>query len=151
MVPFIKLKETPEKIAPLVSSLTTELLTKKINGGWSVQENIGQLIDLEELHSGRIDDFINGEKMLRAADMNNRKTEVANHNSKEINDRVEQLKKVREIFIKRLKHLDWETLSGSSIHPRLNQPMKPIDMAQFVLEHDEHHLQTIMELIEKHQ
>jgi len=29
----------------------------------------------------------------------------------------------------------------------LKQPMHPIDMAQFVLEHDEHHIQTIKELI----
>jgi hypothetical protein len=27
--------------------------------------------------------------------------------------------------------------------------MKPIDMAQFVLEHDEHHIQTVKEIISK--
>jgi len=54
---------------------------------------------------------------------------------------------VREIFIERMKSLDAKILKRSSIHPRLKQPMRPIDMAQFVLEHDEHHIQTIRELI----
>ena len=49
--------------------------------------------------------------------------------------------------MKRMKSLDVKILSSSSIHPRLKQPMRPIDMAQFVLEHDEHHIDTIKELI----
>lgn len=143
------LKRTPDKIAQLVSSLPGELPRKRINDGWSIQENIGHLIDLEELHDGRIDDFLGGKEVLRAADMSNKKTEVANHNSKKINDLLEQLKIKREHFVNRLKHLDQENLLRKSIHPRLNQAMRPIDMAQFVLEHDNHHIQTIKELIAK--
>ncbi|MGB5287827.1 MAG: DinB family protein [Ignavibacteriaceae bacterium] len=143
------LKRTPDKIAQLVSSLPGELSRKRINDGWSIKENIGHLIDLEELHDGRIDDFLGGKEVLRAADMSNKKTEVANHNSKKINDLLEHLKIKREHFVKRLKHLDQENLLRKSIHPRLNQAMRPIDMAQFVLEHDEHHIQTIKELIAK--
>ncbi|MGB5530111.1 MAG: DinB family protein [Ignavibacteriaceae bacterium] len=143
------LKRTPDKIAQLVSSLPGELSRKRINDGWSIKENIGHLIDLEELHDGRIDDFLGGKEVLRAADMSNKKTEVANHNSKKINDLLEQLKIKREHFVNRLKHLDQENLLRKSIHPRLNQAMRPIDMAQFVLEHDNHHIQTIKELIAK--
>jgi hypothetical protein len=123
-----RLKENPDKISRLVSSLHKSILTNKVDGHWSIQENVGHLIDLEELHDGRIDDFIAGKEILRPADLNNRKT-------------------VRENFIKRMKQLDAKVLSKSSIHPRLNQPMRPIDMAQFVLEHDEHHIQTIREII----
>lgn len=142
-----KLRETPEKIVQLVSSLTEDVLTKRIEGCWSIKENIGHLIDLEELHDGRIDDFIAGKEILRSADLNNKKTDEANHNSKKITDLLSQLKMVRENFVKRMKHLDVQILSRSSKHPRLNQPMRPIDMAKFVLEHDEHHIETIKELI----
>jgi hypothetical protein len=79
--------------------------------------------------------------------LNNRKTEEANHNNKNISELLVRLKMVRENFIKRMKQLDAKVLSKSSIHPRLKQPMRPIDMAQFVLEHDEHHIQTIKEMI----
>lgn len=142
-----KLNENPEIISRLVSSLPKEILTKRIENSWSIQENVGHLIDLEGLHTGRIDDFIAGEKMLRPADLNNSKTDEANHNSKYIDDLLKELKLARENFIDRMKNLDSEILKRSSIHPRLNQSMRPIDMAQFVLEHDEHHLQTIKKLI----
>lgn len=143
-----QLRETPEKIVQLVSLLPEEILTRKIENRWSIQENIGHLIDLEEIHEGRIDDFIAGKEILRPADLNNKKTDEADHNSKKIIDLISKLKMVRENFVKRLKHLDVQILSRSSKHPRLNQPMRPIDMAKFVLEHDEHHIETIKELVE---
>jgi hypothetical protein len=146
---LMKLKENPDRISKIVSSLSVETLTKRVDSKWSIQENVGHLIDLEELHDARIDDFIQKKERLRPADLNNRKTEEANHNNKKINDLLKQLKEVREHFVKRMKHLDEKVLTHSAIHPRLNQPMKPIDMAQFVLEHDEHHIQTIKELIDR--
>ncbi|MBP1682662.1 MAG: DinB family protein [Ignavibacteriaceae bacterium] len=142
-----ELMKTPEKISQIVSSLPEEMLTKKIDNRWSIKENIGHLIDLEELHDGRIDDFISGKEILRPADLNNRKTDEANHNSKNISQLLIQLKQVRENFLERLSDLDASVRERVAIHPRLNQPMRPIDMAQFVLEHDEHHIQTIKELI----
>jgi uncharacterized damage-inducible protein DinB len=145
-----KLRETPENIAQLVAHFPEEVLTKRIENRWSIKENIGHLIDLEALHNGRIDDFIAGKEILRPADVKNKKTNEANHNSKKITDLVNELKVAREEFVKRMKHLDEKTLSRISMHPRLNQPMRPIDMAQFVLEHDEHHIETIKELILEH-
>jgi hypothetical protein len=35
----------------------------------------------------------------------------------------------------------------SSLHPRLQQPMRLIDHALFVAEHDDHHLARITELL----
>lgn len=149
--PFIlnKLKDTPYKIEKLVSSVTTEILKRKINGKWSIQEHIGHIIDLEELHDGRIDDFIKGAEVLRAADMTNKKTHEANHNNKDITELLEELRVTRKKFCNRMEKLDDRILSHVSIHPRLNQPMRPIDMAQFVTEHDDHHINSIIELTEQ--
>ena len=146
-----KLSETPDKIEELVFSLSPEVLKRKISDKWSIQEHIGHIIDLEELHNGRIDDFIKGNEKLRPADMTNRKTHEANHNDKDLTELLQELKVTRKKFINRLEELDDKVLSHVSIHPRLNQPMRPIDMAQFVLEHDEHHIETIKEIIETHQ
>lgn len=146
-----KLKENPERISKLVSELPEKVLTAKIDNRWSIKENVGHLIDLEELHDGRIDDFIADTEYLRPADLNNKKTDEAKHNEKTIEELLDQLKLVRENFVKRMQSLNSKILLSSSKHPRLNQPMRPIDMAQFVLEHDEHHLETIQELINKHQ
>jgi uncharacterized damage-inducible protein DinB len=144
-----KLSENPDRVLQLISSLSEEVLTRKIDNRWSIKENVGHLIDLEELHDGRIDDFIAGKEILRPADLNNKKTDEANHNKKNISQLLIQLKQVRENFLKRLSGLDASVRERVAIHPRLNQPMRPIDMAQFVLEHDEHHIQTIKELIDR--
>ena len=144
-----KLKQKPDEIEKLVSPLSQEFLNKRIDSKWSIKENIGHLIDLEELHDARIDDFIDGKEMLRPADLQNRKTEEASHNSKDIFELTNRLKSVREKFISRIREMDESARNHVSIHPRLNQPMRPIDMAQFVLEHDEHHINTINELISK--
>ena len=71
--------------------------------------------------------------------MTNKKTHKANHNDKKITELLQELRVTRKKFINRMEKLDDKISSHVSIHPRLNQPMRPIDMAQFVLEHDEHH------------
>ena len=144
-----RLRDTPDKIEQLVSSISTEILKRKINDKWSIQEHIGHIIDLEELHDGRIDDFIKGAEVLSAADMTNKKTHEANHNTREITEILQELRVTRTKFINRLEKLDDSVLSHVSIHPRLNQPMRPIDMAQFVAEHDDHHINSIIEITEQ--
>lgn len=144
-----RLRETPDKIEQLVYSASPKVLKRKINDKWSIQEHIGHIIDLEKVHEGRIDDFISGAEELRAADMTNKKTNEANHNQREIADLLQELRVNRKKFINQLEELDDSVLSHVSIHPRLNQPMRPIDMAQFVAEHDDHHINSIIELTER--
>ena len=79
-----QLLQNPDKISNLVLSLPADILTKRVGGKWSIKENVGHLVDLEKLHDGRIDDFIAGLEKLRPADLNNIKTDEANHNSKNI-------------------------------------------------------------------
>jgi len=142
-----RLKEIPEKIEQLILFVEPEILTKKVDDGWTIQEQIGHLIDIEKLFDGRIDDFKASAKVLRAADMTNKRTNEANHNSKDIKELLQVLRTTRENFIKRLEELNDNVLSHISLHPRLNQPMRVIDMACFVAEHDDHHINTMIELI----
>ncbi|HTL80619.1 MAG TPA: DinB family protein [Bacteroidia bacterium] len=144
--PFIleRLRGTKARIAELVSGLSNDQLTKKVNAAWSIQEHVGHLIDLDELHDGRIDDFIRGLPELRAADMTNKKTYEADHNKRNISELVNEFGKKRETFISRLAKLD---PSLASHHPRLHKTMRVVDMAFFVAEHDDHHLFLMRELI----
>jgi uncharacterized damage-inducible protein DinB len=144
-----KLNETPDRISRLVINVPEEFLIRKVGHKWSIKENIGHLVDLEELHGGRIDDFSEGKENLRPADLNNIKTNEANHNEKDINSLLNDFKSVRERFVKRLSEFDETVLNKNLLHPRLNQSMRPIDMAQFVLEHDKHHIETIKEILKR--
>jgi hypothetical protein len=79
--------------------------------------------------------------------MQNVATEQAQHNQKPVATLIEDFMKKRHGFIKALRELDDETHSFVSQHPRLRIPMKPVDMATFTAEHDDHHLASIAEII----
>ena len=142
-----RLHGTAARIKEMTTSLTEEKAELKPVGKWSIKENIGHLADIEELHEGRIDDFIARKTMLRPADMKNEKTHSANHNGKSFHQLVYDFNKKREQFISCLRKLDDETMDFSSLHPRLQTMMRPVDVAFFTAEHDDHHLADIREIL----
>src|SRR5688572_28394909 len=52
-----RLRRTPERLADAVRGLPPEVLTRKHEGKWSIQENAGHLSDLEPLWEQRLDDY----------------------------------------------------------------------------------------------
>jgi uncharacterized damage-inducible protein DinB len=138
-----RLRGTEARIADITASLGEEELSHKSGNAWSIKEHIGHLCDLEELHEGRIDDFIARKGTLRAADMDNIKTRFSGHNQKDLAQLMENFKAKRGHFISRLEQLDNETQLYKAMHPRLQVWMRPVDMAFFTAEHDDHHLVTI--------
>ena len=144
-----KLDNAPGKIENLVKDLSEDILNNKPDGKWSIKENIGHLIELEALHSVRIDDFIANKEMLSLADLQNKKTDEADYNKKSIAEIINNFKNVRNNFVGKLNSLSKDVIKRKSIHPRLKQEMRPVDMVYFVAEHDDHHIKTITNLIEK--
>lgn len=142
-----RLRGTPPRIIHLTNSLTEQNLCFKPEGKWSIKEHIGHLDDLEGLHEGRINDFILRKDVLRAADMTNTKTYTANHNQKDLSDLISGFTIKRERYVKRLEELDKATQEFKSIHPRLQNIVRPVDIAYFTAEHDDHHLADIRAII----
>lgn len=141
-----RLRGTPARLDELLKSLPGNILTAKLDNTWSIQEHVGHLFDLDELHEGRIDDFLSGAKVLRPADVDNKKTNEANHNGNSIENLLRQFRAGRERFVKRLDLLDEKQIALVAQHPRLKRSMRVADMAFFVAEHDDHHLARITEL-----
>jgi uncharacterized damage-inducible protein DinB len=141
-----RLRGTPARLEELTRGLAPEILTARVGGGWSIQEQVGHLSDLDELHAGRLDDYDRGLATLRPADMTNRKTHEAGHNAARLEDLLAAFRAGRAEFVGRLEGLDEEQLSRSALHPRLNEQMRVCDMALFTAEHDDHHLASITEL-----
>lgn len=142
-----RLSGTPARIEEIAGELKPDTLTLKPEGKWSVKEEIGHLSDLEPLWLGRLDDLINGLVELRTADLTNQKTHTANHNATEIKKLLQGFREQRQIFVNNLIGLNDEELLKSSLHPRLKTPMKIIDLAYFVAEHDDHHLASVREIL----
>jgi len=142
-----RLSGTPVRLEEKFKSIPPGILTRSINNTWSIKENAGHLADLEPLWQGRLRDIISRKKMLRPADLQNNKTNEANHNEKPVKELLQAFRQVRQQTIALLEQIDEETVFRSALHPRLQLPMRTIDLFFFVAEHDDHHLARITELI----
>lgn len=117
--------------------------------GWSVKEHLGHLSDLEELWWKRLQDFLDGKEVLTVADLNNTKTEEARHNEKTLEGLMQAFVVERQRILETIYGFDRGTLGLTSVHPRLQQPMRLIDSLYFVAEHDDHHIAKISGLLRK--
>ena len=141
-----RLKGTPARMEELIRSFPPEILKTRVDESWSIQENATHLSDLETLHEKRLDEFIEGAEVLSPADMENRKTHEANHNERDAEDVLKEFRRLRMNFVKRLEGLDDQLISQVALHPRLKEPMRVVDMAIFVAEHDDHHLSRMTKI-----
>ena len=142
-----RLRGTQPRLEFLLKNIPEEKLIHKDGKHWSIKEQVGHLYDLEELWYGRTGDFLSGNETLRAADLNNTKTEQANHNSQSIAELLKQFSDARNKLIVKVENIDEATASKTALHPRLQKPMRLVDSLFFVAEHDDHHLTKIRELL----
>jgi hypothetical protein len=142
-----RLRGTPARVEEQVRTLERDVLVRRDGDTWSIQENVGHLLDLETLHDGRIDDFLTGAARLRPADLQNRATNEARHNSRAIDSILQDFRTARGHFVARLESLAEPDFARISEHPRLKQPMRLVDFLSFNAQHDDYHLARISELI----
>jgi uncharacterized damage-inducible protein DinB len=143
-----RLRGTAPHIEELMQQQSEEKLSRRVDG-WSAKEQVGHLYDLEELWYGRVEDFLAGEQILRAADLSNTKTHEANHNLRSIYQLLTQFTSERDRLIKLVESIDERTASLTALHPRLQKPMRLIDSLFFVAEHDDHHMARIRALLKR--
>ena len=141
-----RLRSFPDRLEREVRRVPEERLTVRVGDGWSIQENVGHLFDLEALWEKRLDDFDAGVTVLHPADLENRKTHEADHNSRRIDDLLTAFRDARLRIVQRLERMSPAELSRVALHPRLQQAMSVVDLGFFVAEHDDHHLNTITTL-----
>ncbi len=142
-----RVRGTPARLEERLTAVPRELRTRRDGDRWSMQEHAGHLLDLEELGLGRLDDYEAGLEVLRAADMSNRKTYEAAHNDRTAEELLREFRRERAEFVRRLDAYDGQFVGRTALHPRLRTPMRVIDLAYFVAEHDDHHLSVIDELL----
>jgi uncharacterized damage-inducible protein DinB len=143
---LMRLKGTPARLEELVTPYSHETLTYQQDSTWSIQENVGHMMDLEPLWLSRLDDFASGIDTLRAADLSNRKTHEANHNARDVHEILSNFRKARKTFVERAENLDAKMYSRTALHPRLKTPMRLVDHLYFVAEHDDQHMARMWEL-----
>jgi uncharacterized damage-inducible protein DinB len=141
-----RLRGTPARAAERMRYADPELLARRDGDGWTVQEHLGHLLDLEPLWAMRVGEFMSGAGELSAADMSNRKTYEARHNDRAVAAIVAEFWVERARLVARLDRAAAGEISRTALHPRLKRAMRLIDLCFFVAEHDDHHLALVTRL-----
>jgi uncharacterized damage-inducible protein DinB len=142
-----RLRGTPARLEETLRVRAREILIKKVSGKWSAQEHAGHLLDLEVLWLARVEDYVAGCEQLTVADLQNRKTDEANHNARPLEHILAEFRVARGTLLKRVEELDSPLFAHAIPHPRLKTPMRLVDHLYFVAEHDDHHLARVWELV----
>lgn len=142
-----RVRGTPARLDDRVRAVDESVWVKRDGDRWSIQENAGHLLDLESLVAGRLDEYLAGSSSLHAADMTNRKTYEADHNQASMASILSGFRAQRMALVARLDNLESQNFAVVAHHPRLDVPMRLVDMLLFQAEHDDYHLARISELI----
>jgi len=145
MLPFYleRLEGTIARIEKKVSGIPNEILTRKLDGKWSIKENIAHLAEVDEIALKRIDEMKQGISPMSPAVMQPGK----DYNLQSVNDVVDFFRINRIKNLQKYKSLNETDLVKFSLHPRLKVQMNPVDLAWFDAEHDDHHLVRINEIL----
>jgi len=133
----------PARLDEALRNVGEPELIERVGNTWSIQEEAGHLLDIEPLMSVRLDQLMQGASALKAWDGTNEVTWNANHNSRHLQEILDLFRRSRQMLVERLDELPEEFIERSAFHPRLQKPMRIIDLASFVAEHDDYHLARI--------
>lgn len=142
-----RLQDNIQLLRKAVLNLNETQLCFKPNNSWSIKEHIGHLIILESLWQKRFVDIQNQKPVMSPADLNNKATDDAVFNQYSIDRLLTEFVEKRTKTLYQLSHLKDFPDSIRSLHPRLNQEMRVVDLMYFVAEHDEHHIHSILQLV----
>ena len=144
---IVRLQGTPARLEEMLRGASHDVLLAKPEGKWSAQEHVGHLLDLESLWQARVEDFVADRQTLTTADLTNRKTNEADHNTRVLAEILAEFRTARLHLLDRVENLPPAAFTRTIQHPRLQQPMRLVDHLYFAAEHDDHHLARIREMV----
>ena len=143
----VRLRGAPARLEVILRGVSRDLLCAKSGDRWSAQEHAAHLLDLESPWMVRVDDFLANGDTLTVADLTNRKTHKAKHNTRELMGILAESRAARLPLVDRVGKFHPALFARSELRPRLKQSMRLVDHLYFVAEHDDHHLARIWEMI----
>ncbi len=141
-----RLRGTPARVEDRLRDLQRDEITRRIADRWSILENVGHLLQVEELWAARLDDFEARRPELTAARFESGRVGEARFNERPAGEVCAAFRAARRRLVDRLEGMDQAVLRVVARHPRLDRPMRVVDLMVFIAEHDDHHLATITQL-----
>ncbi|HRP56993.1 GNAT family N-acetyltransferase [Agriterribacter sp.] len=144
-----RLQSAPKMFIQINETLPEEVGVFRYKNKWTIKENIGHLTLLEPLWQKRFEEIKKSIYEMSPADVSNRATDKMNFNTFSLRELLSAFTGQRAKTINLLNSLQESDLTKRSIHPRLQQPMRIVDLMYFVAEHDQHHLNAVLNIINK--
>ena len=138
-----RLSGTPARLRAMIA----DARPRAAESGWSAAKELGHLSDVEPLWMTRVQDILQGRPDLTPADLTNRATTEADHDRHPLSELVDRLEPGRRALVVALRGATDADLERSARHPRLGTPMRLVDLAYFVAEHDDHHMVRLRGLL----
>src|SRR5688572_14807709 len=128
MLPYFleRLEGSIVRIQAKVNGIDDKILSEKLDGKWSVKQNIGHLAEVDEIANKRLDEMIAGISPMSPAVF-----EPQDYNPWPIEKVVEFFKAARLKNIQKYNSITETDLLKPSLHPRLKVQMTPVDLAWF--------------------
>ncbi len=142
-----RLRGTPVRLEECLASAPPHAAVRPEPALWSIHDHAGHLSFTERLWQKRIQEYLRGAQELTAADMSNAATESADLNARPLRELTRTFRSAREVTMRLLDPLTLADASRAAHHPRLNKPMRLVDLCSFAAEHDDHHLAMIRALL----
>ncbi len=142
-----RLRGTPARLEERLAGSPPARLSVRAGESWSIQENVGHLLLVEELWDGRLDDFLAGAEELRPAGYDVGRVDAARFNDRPVDELLAPFRVARLRHVGRLEALGSSDAGRTALHPRLKRTVNVLDMMVFAAEHDDHHLARIAQLL----
>ena len=142
-----RLRGTPARLEERLAHSPPARRSVRPGESWSIQENAGHLLLVEELWHGRLDDFLAGAESLRPAAYDPGLVETARFNQRPVEEILAAFRAARLRHVGRLEDLGPSDVGRTAFHPRLKRTVNVLDMMVFAAEHDDHHLARISQLL----
>jgi uncharacterized damage-inducible protein DinB len=142
-----RLRGTPARVEERLEHSPPARLSARPGDSWSIQENVGHLLLVEELWEGRLDDFLAGAEALRPAGYDDSRVDRARFNERPVEELLAAFRVARLRHVGRLAELGPPDAGRMAFHPRLKRTVSVLDMMVFAAEHDDHHLARITQLL----
>lgn len=143
-----RLRGMPARVEDRLRDVRPDVLQARDGQSWSILDTVGHLLMVEALWTARLDDFEARRPELTAARFESGRVAEAQFNARAARALCGSFRIARRNLVSRLETLDEAVLAVVARHPRLDRPMRVVDLMLFIAEHDDHHLVTITRLIE---
>jgi hypothetical protein len=146
MLPFFleRLDGSITRLEKKILGVPESILSEKLDGKWSVKQNIGHLGEVGEISIKRMDEMQQGISPMSPAVFEPKQ----DYNAQTVKEVLEYFKSIRLKNLHKYRTVKEEDLLKKSLHPRLKVEMNAVDLALFEAEHDDHHIVRINEILQ---